>query len=470
MTRGDAASVWKSLSTPFMDSFISGREHHNSIRDLRMIWDDSNDLKALDIRDHDKFGTATSSRSKKKSKSKSSSRISSSSTSSSGSEARIDTGSTNDEKGSNENCRTIRIEHVFVTADDILKGSGPKHGVLQIPILSSALQLQQTIDSATSSWSSNLESPPRRIEESQELLSSNSSSTPTSSPRMTSSSSSSSHSHSSLHSSLQCIMASSSSSQQSSKEPRCLTLSPLDYFNGSLSYLKSIESPERIPLISDLNQTMSGIPLSIATTLAGRWHLFSKLPRAEHLAFTFFLEVEEQGGDGEDCFSSSRNDDKASKKKDHQDEDLENSDYYLDLNQGRKSLSSSSSTLVSEPTSDRSRTNVNGGSIYGNGANHFNERNDGLSQQHSDWMKMLRNVTNGQVRIIPSEHTKAKELLLHVSKCSSNSSVRCRSFDEIPDSIFHHSSSGTPKSSLQNTLRQVYHFHNSFFHSPIYSS
>lgn len=420
MTRGDAASVWKSLSTPFMDSFISGREHHNSIRDLRMIWDDSHDLKALDIRDYDKFGTATSSgggggNSRSKKKSKSSSKISSPSTSSSESEAQTGSGSNNDEKRSNGNCRTIRIEHVFVTADDILKGSGPKHGVLQIPILSSALQLQQTIESATSSWTSNLETP-HRIEESQELLSPNSNSTPTSSPKITSSSSSSSRSHSSFRSSLQCIIASTSSPQQSSKEPKCLTLSPLDYFNGSLSYLKSIESPERIPLISDLNQTMSGIPLSIATTLAGRWHLFSKLPRAEHLAFTFFLEVEEQGGDEEDCFASSKKEEKL-KNKNYQDEDLENSDYYLDLNQGRKSLSSSS-TLVSEPTSDRSRMNGNDGSIYGNGGNHFIERNDGLSQQHSDWMKMLRNVTNGQVRIIPSEHTKAKELLLHVSKLS----------------------------------------------------
>ena len=52
MTRGDAKSVWRSLSTPLLDSFVSsGRKHHNSLRDLRMIWDDAPDLRAIDMRD-----------------------------------------------------------------------------------------------------------------------------------------------------------------------------------------------------------------------------------------------------------------------------------------------------------------------------------------------------------------------------------------------------------------------------------
>ncbi|PWN47937.1 hypothetical protein IE53DRAFT_371037 [Violaceomyces palustris] len=229
VSRGDAASVWRSLSTPFMDSFVSsGRKHINSIRDLRMIWDDVTDLDAKEAQDSfladDKFLTSA-------------------------------------------RCRTLHVEHILVTTDDVLVGQGPKHGVLNKPILNSALQLQRAIESLAG------HSGPFATRVRCAIPSG----------------------------SLQHATTASASSDDGTSSPPptppCLTLSPLEYWDMDAEAVQADDNPATTLLSSSRNQTSQGIPLSVATTLAGRWHLFRKLPRAEYLALTFFLEADDASDD-----------------------------------------------------------------------------------------------------------------------------------------------------------------------------
>jgi hypothetical protein len=60
-------------------------------------------------------------------------------------------------------------------------------------------------------------------------------------------------------------------------------------------------TPTETLLSSRLNHTEQGVPLTLSTTLAGRSHLFKQLPRADHLALTFFLE-----DDAGDAFTEPR--------------------------------------------------------------------------------------------------------------------------------------------------------------------
>lgn len=296
VTRGDAASVWRSLSTPFMDSFVSsGRKHHNSLRDLRMVWDDAKDLRAIDARDANAmFASGASSTP----------------------HPLFPFGgipSLSSAKGeSPPRCRTIRVEHVFVTTDDVLTGNGPRYGVLDTPVLHSALQLQGTIESLAG-----------HTPNAEDFASADK-------PR--------------------CVTSGSAESTQSGG---CLTLSPLAYWDLDAQKLLTDEHPAHTLLTSSLNRTAQGVPASITTTLAGRWHLFKKLPRAEHLALTFFLEDNESSNE---CISSNPADEE-----------------------------------------------------MGDGAN------EAFSPAHVSWLRLLSNVTAGQVSIIPSEHTVPKELLLQVS-------------------------------------------------------
>lgn len=217
VTRGDARSVWRSLSTPFLDSFASsGRKHHNSLRDLRMIWDDAPDLVAVDARDADAYlGSMTP--------------------------FNIFPNSWPSEQPDKqeEKCQSVRVEHVFITTDDIMRGIGSRHGALDTPILQSALSLQDTIED--------------HLLEEQSLLT--------------------------------CVKASHSN--------HCLTLSPLSFWQQDARKVADDSSPTFTLLNSKLNVSIQGIPLSLMTTLAGRGHLFSHLPRADHLVMTFFLQDDE---------------------------------------------------------------------------------------------------------------------------------------------------------------------------------
>lgn len=225
VTRGDARSVWRSLSTPFLDSFASsGRKHHNSLRDLRMIWDDAPDLVAVDARDADAYlGSITP--------------------------FKIFPNSWPSEQADKQEdkCQSVRVEHVFVTTDDIMRGTGSRHGALDTPILQSALSLQNTIED--------------HLKEEESLLN--------------------------------CVQASNSS--------QCLTLSPLSFWQQDARKVADDSSPTSTLLNSKLNVSYQGIPLSLMTTLAGRGHLFSHLPRADHLVMTFFLQ------DDEDCQQKTSN-------------------------------------------------------------------------------------------------------------------------------------------------------------------
>ncbi|UZJ55388.1 hypothetical protein CBS101457_004708 [Exobasidium rhododendri] len=217
VTRGDARSVWRSLSTPFLDSFASsGRKHHNSLRDLRMVWDDAADLRAMDARDADAYlGSVTPL------------------------SLLPYTWPTEEKVEQKERCRSVRVEHVFVTTDDVMMGLGARYGVLDTPILQSGQRLQDTIESY-------LTGKGRKVT---------------------------------------CVKASQSS--------ECLTLSPLSFWQRDAQLLAADSTPTATLLGSSFNITSQGIPLSLTTTFAGRSHLFAKLPRADHLALTFFLEDEE---------------------------------------------------------------------------------------------------------------------------------------------------------------------------------
>lgn len=228
VSRGDAKSVWRSLSTPFMDSFASsGRKHVNALSDLRMVWDDARDLQAVDISD---AKVLLDHRTRQ-------------SSSSAGILAH---------PFSRPRCRSIRVEHVFITTDDVMAGRGPRFGVLEKRILNSALQLQKSIES--------------ELADAQD--------------------------DDSRKSGLVCVQARTSFPGRQTtfgKEAACLTLSPLEYWNLDSQAILKDDTPALFVAHSSLNRTRLGAPMSPSTTLAGRWHLFKRLPRAEFLAFTFFL-------------------------------------------------------------------------------------------------------------------------------------------------------------------------------------
>lgn len=226
VTRGDAKSVWRSLSTPLLDSFVSsGRKHHNSLRDLRMIWDDAPDLRAIDMRDSGAYTNSMAAAA-----------------------ALWIFGQTGDANSvgpkiattEKSDCRGIRVEHVFVTTEDVLSGMGPKYGTLHTPILRSALNLQQSIEAVIGP-------------------------------------------HSSRTQGTSCVRSSDGS---------CLLLSPLSFWDSDMNKLVNDEYPTSTILKAAINTTSQGVPLTLSTTLAGRSHLFQHLPRADHLALTFFLEEE----------------------------------------------------------------------------------------------------------------------------------------------------------------------------------
>ncbi|SOV09419.1 related to Sterol regulatory element binding protein cleavage-activating protein [Ustilago sp. UG-2017a] len=238
VSRGDAKSVWRSLSTPFMDSFASsGRKNVNSLSDLRMIWDDARDLRAIDISDAHSIFDRQSSRPDHQT---------------------INSASAH----SRPRCQSTRVEHVFVTTDDIMAGRGPRFGVLEKRILHSALQLQRSIESELRSHRDDA------------------------------------NDDEGLEPALVCVQARDSfpgrtpladDLSNSGSNAACLTLSPLEYWNLDSQAILADDEPARLVSQSSLNRTRLGAPLSPSTTLAGRWHLFKRLPRAEFLAFTFFL-------------------------------------------------------------------------------------------------------------------------------------------------------------------------------------
>ena len=244
VSRGDAKSVWRSLSTPFMDSFASsGRKHVNSLSDLRMIWDDARDLRALDVSD----AKVLLSQQARQAPS----------------------------TFSRPRCQSIRVEHVFITTDDVMAGRGPRFGVLEKRILHSALQLQKSIESEL------------RKDDQEE----------------------------GLETSLVCVQARSSfpgrppllgRNADEEEAAACLTLSPLEYWSMNSQAILQDDQPAQFVSQSLLNRTRLGAPLSYSTTLAGRWHLFKRLPRAEFLAFTFFLRQQhhEACSDGPTTLSS----------------------------------------------------------------------------------------------------------------------------------------------------------------------
>ncbi|TKY85690.1 hypothetical protein EX895_005230 [Sporisorium graminicola] len=297
VSRGDAKSVWRSLSTPFMDSFASsGRKHVNSLSDLRMIWDDARDLRAIDVSDAKVLLDQRARQSP----------------------------STTDATApafSRPRCQSIRVEHVFVTTDDVMAGRGPRFGVLEKRILNSALQLQSSIESEIR----------KDVDED--------------APEQ----------------GLFCIQARSSFPGRSASigkalsantEPAaCLTLSPLEYWNMDSQAILQDADPAHVVAQSSRNRTRLGAPLSPSTTLAGRWHLFKRLPRAEYLAFTFFLR-----DDGPNSCS-----------------------------QTRASQSIARPSLPSD---------------------------DGTTAGDDSWHKLLARVTGGQVRLIPSVENISHSLVL----------------------------------------------------------
>jgi hypothetical protein len=248
VSRGDAKSVWRSLSTPFMDSFASsGRKHVNSLSDLRMIWDDAPDLRAIDIGDARAIFDLQA--------------------------TQIQPAHTSAPAVSRPRCQSVRVEHVFITTDDVMAGRGPRFGVLEKRILHSALQLQKSIES---------ELRGRYDPDSVELQ-------------------------------LDCVQvrpsfpgrpSSHELSQPSNTDDACLTLSPLEYWNLDSDTILAEDDPAQLVSHSTLNRTLRGVPISFSTTLAGRWHLFKRLPRAEYLAFTFFLRQDSSEGGCSDLSAS----------------------------------------------------------------------------------------------------------------------------------------------------------------------
>ena len=235
VSRGDAKSVWRSLSTPFMDSFASsGRKHVNSLSDLRMVWDDARDLQAIDVSDAQVLLDHRTRQSP------------------SSNEATAPT-------FSRPRCKSIRVEHVFVTTDDVMAGRGPRFGVLEKRILNSALQLQNSIESELRKDADDDDDPGDGLVCIQ------------------------------ARSSFPGRLASTDNIASGSSAADCLTLSPLEYWNMDSQAILTDDSPAQYVAQSLLNRTRSGAPLSPSITLAGRWHLFKRLPRAEFLAFTFFL-------------------------------------------------------------------------------------------------------------------------------------------------------------------------------------
>jgi len=197
-----------------------------------MVWDDAPDLRAVDARDADAYlGSITPLN------------------------LFPNSWPADDTDIQEEKCRSVRVEHVFVTTDDVMMGFGARFGALDIPILQSALSLQDAIESYLTGGQEKLK----------------------------------------------CVQASHSS--------QCLTLSPLSFWQQDSKLLPGDLSPTTTLLGSNFNITSQGIPLSLTTTLAGRSHLFTKLPRADHLALTFFLE------DEEDCHqrSNSQSEERLSK-------------------------------------------------------------------------------------------------------------------------------------------------------------
>ncbi|GAC94109.1 hypothetical protein PHSY_001678 [Pseudozyma hubeiensis SY62] len=239
VSRGDAKSVWRSLSTPFMDSFASsGRKHVNSLSDLRMVWDDARDLQAIDVSDAKVLLDHRARQSPS-------------------------TAQNAAHTFSRPRCRSIRVEHVFITTDDVMAGRGPRFGVLEKRILNSALQLQKSIESELGTADDD-----------------NSRTSP-----------------------LVCVHPRSSFPGRPAAvedEAACMTLSPLEYWNLDSQTILKDDAPAQFVAQSLLNRTRYGVPLSPSTTLAGRWHLFKRLPRAEFLAFTFFLRNDDPNA----CFDA----------------------------------------------------------------------------------------------------------------------------------------------------------------------
>lgn len=220
VTRGDAGSVWRSLSTPFLDSFASsGRKHHNSIRDLRMIWDDAPDLRAIDARDSEEYSIGTSV---------------------SHWHSSLQHGTGEEDVKAKKSCTSLRLEHVFITTEDVIMGLGHRFGSLHTPILRSALNLQRSIETFLESGEGRKAGLPN------------------------------------------CI--------RDASTDKCLVLSPLSYWSMDKDLIASDSTPTTTILRSKLNYTEQGVPITLSTSLAGRSHLFQQLPRADHLALTFFLE------------------------------------------------------------------------------------------------------------------------------------------------------------------------------------
>ncbi|KAI3492760.1 hypothetical protein L1887_42557 [Cichorium endivia] len=231
-----------------MDSFASsGRKHVNSLSDLRMIWDDAPDLRAIDIGDARAIFDLQA--------------------------TQIQPAHTSAPAVSRPRCQSVRVEHVFITTDDVMAGRGPRFGVLEKRILHSALQLQKSIES---------ELRGRYDPDSVELQ-------------------------------LDCVQvrpsfpgrpSSHELSQHSNTDDACLTLSPLEYWNLDSDTILAEDDPAQLVSHSTLNRTLRGVPISFSTTLAGRWHLFKRLPRAEYLAFTFFLRQDSSEGGCSDLSAS----------------------------------------------------------------------------------------------------------------------------------------------------------------------
>ncbi|PWN44271.1 hypothetical protein IE81DRAFT_365022 [Ceraceosorus guamensis] len=201
ISRSDTSSVWRTLSTPLLDSFASsGRTHHNSLRDLRMVWDDAADLFAQDPRDW------------------------------------------MPERHKARPPKCARLEHVLFTTDDVMRGEAGRRGVLEAPVLNSAYRLQSALETRLKSVGG--ENTPR------------------------------------------CIQNLSGA---------CLTLGPLDYWPEGSFPLKADAQASTELLASSVNQSARGVPVSLETTLAGRSHMFARNPRAEFLAFSFWLEQAQCG-------------------------------------------------------------------------------------------------------------------------------------------------------------------------------
>lgn len=297
VSRGDAKSVWRSLSTPFMDSFASsGRKHVNSLSDLRMIWDDARDLRALDVSDAHTLLDQQARQSR----------------------------ATGDAAPhfAQPRCQSVRVEHVFITTDDVMAGRGDRFGVLETRILNSALQLQKSIETEL------------RRDIDQEAV---------------------------VETQMVCLQARSSfPGREATSETDCLTLSPLEYWNYDSHRILQDDEPAQSVAQSDLNRTKAGIPISYSTTLAGRWHLFKKLPRAEYLAFTFFLRQDYSGA----CTDVTP-----------------------------------TSPIASAVAKSR----------------------DPISRNHASWHDLLIRVTGGQVRLIPSPENISHSLVLQFAPDASSS-------------------------------------------------